>query len=89
MQRFMKKINALSELELQEVMAAIQKRYAANFPEWDVFYLAIPKDPSQRKAEIELLLNLICKEIGWEITIHPTATTVNPAAPINASTPGQ
>ena len=37
--------------QLQEVMDAIQERYAILCPDWDILYLALPqKDPKQRMA---------------------------------------
>ncbi len=63
-------LQRLDELELQEVMAAIQKRYADTYPQWEVFYLAVHRDPALRRSEVEQLLNLICKGLDWKITIH-------------------
>ncbi len=66
------KIPLLTDLELQEIMAAIQKRYGAEFPDWDVLYLAVHKDPALRKAEMEYHLNLLCKSLHWKVTLDCT-----------------
>ncbi len=47
------KIKSLKEKDLQILMQAIEKRYAEAYPDWDVYYIALHKDPDIRKAEIE------------------------------------
>ena len=37
--------------QLQEAMDAIQDRFALLYPQWDILYLALPKnDPPRREA---------------------------------------
>ncbi len=52
MKEMLKRIQHLSADNLQTVMKAIEQRYAKDFPEWDVYYLALHKDPELRAQEI-------------------------------------
>ncbi len=45
--------------ELQEIMAEIEERYAILYPDWDVTYLAIHKDPVLRKAELANIIHAV------------------------------
>ncbi len=53
------KINALGEQDLQRLMHAIEARYRQDYPDWDVYYIALHKDPDIRKAETEKLTRLV------------------------------
>ncbi len=52
MQEILKKISELSQYDLQQVMQAIEKRYARDYPDWDVYYVALHKDPELRRQQI-------------------------------------
>ncbi len=56
MKEIIERIQTMSERELQVVMRAIQNRYASAFPEWDVVYMVLHKDPELRVQEIEGIL---------------------------------
>ncbi len=65
MDELMEKIQSLSELEIQDLMRAFEKWYAKAFPEWEVVYVALHKDPVKRKQEFTELLNEIAKDLPW------------------------
>ncbi len=78
MKEIIERIQTMSERELQVVMRAIQNRYASAFPEWDVVYMALHKDPELRVQEIEGILGLVSQELRWilesrEQTTAPTS----------------
>ena len=53
-------IESASQQELQILMDAIQDRYAQLFPDWDILYMALPKQDSPEK---EHLVNQIIEKI--------------------------
>ncbi len=61
MNDIIKRIETMTQQELQEVMRAIERRYADAFPEWEVVYVATHKDPQLRVQEYEQILQLIGK----------------------------
>ena len=49
--------------EIQEYVAAAFNRYRQLYPEWDITYMAIPKnDPEDRKRTIQYMIEMLCKE---------------------------
>ncbi len=46
-------IRNLSETELRELMDAIAMKIAEDYPDWDIYYVALHKDPVLRQQEIE------------------------------------
>ncbi len=62
MKEILKRIRHLSADDLQTVMKAIERRYASAFPEWDVYYIALHKDPTLRHQEIEAIQSLVSRE---------------------------
>ena len=65
MDELLEKIKALSQTELDEVMLGIEKWYEEAYPDWDVVYIAMPKDPVQRKQRFMGVLRLIAKDLEW------------------------
>ncbi len=59
MKHWRRKIKNATEEELQQIMRMIEQRYAADFPDWDMHYLALHKDPVQREKEIALLKEMV------------------------------
>ena len=50
-------IEQASDYEINEIMEAIRRRFAAAFPDWEVIYLSCPKDdPIQRTIILEMLI---------------------------------
>ena len=59
------KIKTLSYLEVQEVMEAIQDWYGEAYPDWDVVYMAVPKEPKSRKTALKRMWILLKKDLEW------------------------
>ena len=58
-------VEKANDLQLQQIMDAVKRRYAAAYPQWDVFYAAIHKDPALRKKELKELVAYIEKDLKW------------------------
>ena len=58
-------IEQADDLEIEEIMEAVERRYAIAYPEWDVFYTALHKDPALRKKELDELVAYIAKDLKW------------------------
>ncbi len=49
-------IENTGDFEMAEIMAAIRRRYRKFYPDWEVLYLACPKnDPAQRQQTLAFL----------------------------------
>ncbi len=59
MSELIDRIKSLNRTQLQEVMQAVEARYAEVYPQWDVVYIAMHKDPSLRIQEYANLLDMI------------------------------
>lgn len=51
-----------SDDTLYQIMRSIERRYAHVYPDWDVLYIAVHKDPKLRKAEIAQLITFLEKD---------------------------
>ena len=51
-----------SDDTLYQIMQSIERRYADVYPDWDVLYIAVHKDPKLRKAEIAQLITFLEKD---------------------------
>ena len=44
---------------IQEVIQAVIRRYSGIFPDWEVVFYALPKDPEKRRQEVERLIHML------------------------------
>ena len=58
-------IEQANDRELEQIMRAVERRYATAFPEWDVIYTAVHKDPTLRSKELYELVAHIEKDLKW------------------------
>ena len=65
LQRVIEFIEQADDLEIERIMEAVERRYAIAFPEWDVSYTAVHKDPALRRKELEELVVYIEKDLKW------------------------
>ena len=65
MRQVIEKIEQADDFEIQEIMDAVERRYAIAFPKWDVFYAAVHKDPELRRKDLEKLVAYIEKDLKW------------------------
>ena len=63
--RVLQYIEQANDTEIEEIMAAVEQRYAIAYPQWDVVYVAVHKDPMLRKKELEDLMAIIGRDIEW------------------------
>ena len=58
LQDILHRIGQADDFEINEIIAAVRSRFAANFPEWEVLFISCPKnDPIQRSQTLEFILN--------------------------------
>lgn len=62
----MDKFNALlaqaTEEEVQKMMTAFETWYAVHYPDWEVYYMAVPKDPVKKKEHLRRIFEFIQKQ---------------------------
>ncbi len=63
MEELLRRIEELDDEGLQEVVAAARHRYSELFPEWEVVYIALHKEPELRKQELKNLLTILEKPL--------------------------
>ena len=64
-QRVINFIEQADDLEIERIMAAVKRRNETAYPQWEVFYAAIHKDPVIRRKEVEELVRYIEKDLQW------------------------
>ena len=57
----LKFIERTDDQEIQDVIQAVIRRYALAFPDWEVMFLSLPKDPQKREAQLELTIDFLRK----------------------------
>ena len=62
MKQILEKIERANDLEIQQIMRAVERRYAQMFPQWDVIYMAVHKEPIQREADLQAIFAMLQKE---------------------------
>lgn len=59
MQDVLARIEQADDAEINEIMAAVRRRYAAAFPDWEVVYIACPRENiPERRRMVDYYLNL-------------------------------
>ena len=49
-------IEQADDTQISQIIHAVIRRYSLVFPDWDVLFLSLPKDPSQRRLQLEHML---------------------------------
>ncbi len=62
MKQILKRIRSCSEADLNKIMRTIEQRFASAYPQWDVYYIALHKDPAVRAQQIEAIRALASRE---------------------------
>lgn len=44
---------------IQQVIQAVIRRYGAAYPDWEVIFYALPKDPQKRQQELQSLIHFL------------------------------
>ena len=50
-------------LEIDPILNAITRRYCRLFPDWDILFLSLPREPEQRKHQLEQMLEHIKADV--------------------------
>ena len=46
-------IEQADDTQISQIIRAVIRRYGLVFPDWDVLFLSVPKDPTQRRLQLE------------------------------------
>ena len=65
MRKIIAKIEQADDVEIRRIMDAVEQRYALAYPDWDVVYIAMHKDPTLRKGEMQELVAFLEKDLQW------------------------
>ncbi len=71
MDELLAKIRELSREEIDLVMEAVRSWFADTYPDWDVMYAALPKDPQQRRQRVEGIIYFMTKDLEENAGEHP------------------
>ena len=52
----LKAIEQANDMQISEIIRAVIRRYDFVFPDWDVFFLSLPKEPIERRSQLEHML---------------------------------
>ena len=63
MNELIKQIEALSREEIEQVMDAIEEWFSVTYSDWDVVYMAVPKDPDLREKMLKSMWQILCRDI--------------------------
>ncbi len=67
MKEILEKIQFLTEPQLRQLMEAIQIRFQNEYPQLDILYLTLHKDPDLRRQELTQILQLITGCTQWQL----------------------
>ena len=65
LERICRQIQTMEDSELQACMRALERRYQHRHPDWDIVYIAVPKDPVQRKTALAQVISLMEQDVQW------------------------
>ena len=52
----LERILLASDKELNQILDAVTRRYCRLFPDWDILFLSLPREPEQRKQQLKTML---------------------------------
>lgn len=56
-------IETASDLEISQIIQAVIKRYHHVYPGWDVSFLALPKEPGERKKHLQAAIRQLSEDM--------------------------
>ncbi len=66
MKEMIEKIHSLTEPQLRQLMESIQERYRNAYPQYDILYIVLHKDPALREQELMNILSIISSSIQYQ-----------------------
>lgn len=51
-----KAIERADDAQISQIIQAVVRRYGLVYPDWDVLFLSLPKEPNQRRIQLEFML---------------------------------
>ena len=62
MEELLQRIAVADDFEIQDIMRAVERRYKIAFPDWEVVYMAIHRDPKLKEKDLKGIIARIEKE---------------------------
>lgn len=62
MKQILEIIEQADDMGIQQIMRAVERRYAQMYPQWDVIYMDVHREPKQREADLQAILAMLQKE---------------------------
>ena len=56
------RIEEANDFEIQDIMRAVEHRYKIAFPDWQVVYMAVHRDPKLKEEDLRGIIALVEKE---------------------------
>ena len=53
------RIKTADDYEISQMILAIVKRYSKVYPDWEVMFLSLPKDPEERREQLVLMMEML------------------------------
>ena len=57
LEEIMTYIENAGDNQLNEIMTAVENKYRMSYPEWEVIYVAVRRDPQWRKKDIDSIVD--------------------------------
>ena len=62
MEELLRRIEETDDFEIQDIMRAVERRYKIAFPDWEVVYMAVHRDPKLKEEDLKNIIAFIEKE---------------------------
>lgn len=59
LKRILDRIENADDSEISEIINAVVRRYGRVYPDWDVMFLSVRKDPEKRKEDVEGIIRML------------------------------
>lgn len=62
LKNILKQIEAADDIEINQIIDAVTRRYLTVFPDEEILFLSVPRDPEKRNAQLALMLEQLKME---------------------------
>ena len=57
--KLLSQIENADDILMQQILQTVIRRYGTVFPQWEVVFYSLPKEPQQRRQEIQALIQFL------------------------------
>ena len=54
-----KAISRADDFEISQIIQTVIRRYSVVYPDWEVMFLSLPKEPEERREQLEQMLGTL------------------------------